>query len=85
MNDGSLDFREMAPGNAFKDMYLDENGDVIPGLSSIGGLAVGVPGTISAIFEIHSKFGSLPIEELFQPSIDLAENGYIVTRNNQDH
>ena len=65
-------------------MYQDENGDVIPGLSSLGGLAVGVPGSISAIFEIHSKFGSLPIEELFQPSIDLAENGYVVTKYLED-
>lgn len=76
---GSLDFREMAPGKAFKDMYLDENGDVIPDMSTLGGAAVGVPGSISAIFEIHSKFGTLPIEDLFQPAIDLAENGYLVT------
>ena len=63
---GTLDFREMAPGNAFKDMYLDKNGNVIPDMSTLGGAAVGVPGSISAIFEIHSKFGSLPIEELFK-------------------
>ena len=76
---GTLDFREMAPGNAFKDMYLDKNGNVIPDMSTLGGAAVGVPGSISAIFEIHSKFGSLPIEELFKPAIDLSENGYVVT------
>ena len=73
--DGTLDFRETAPSNSSKDMYLDDNDNVISGLSSLGGLAVGVPGTISAIFEIHNKFGSLPIEELFTPSIDLANNG----------
>ncbi len=77
---GSLDFREMAPGNAFKDMYLDENGDVIPDMSTIGGAAVGVPGSISAIYEIHAKFGSLPIEDLFKPAIDLAKNGFVVTK-----
>ena len=76
---GTLDFREMAPGNAFKDMYLDKDGNVIPDMSTLGGAAVGVPGSISAIFEIHSKFGSLPIEELFKPAIDLSENGYVVT------
>ena len=77
---GSLDFREMAPGNAFKDMYLDENGDVIPDMSILGGAAVGVPGSISAIYEIHAKFGSLPIEDLFKPAINLAKNGFVVTK-----
>ena len=77
---GSLDFREMAPGNAYKDMYLDENGDVIPDMSTLGGAAVGVPGSISAIYEIHAKFGSLPIEDLFKPAIDLANSGFVVTQ-----
>ena len=76
---GSLDFREMAPSKAFKDMYLDENGNVIPDMSTLGGAAVGVPGSISAIFDIHSKFGSLPIGDLFQPAIKLAQEGFIVT------
>ena len=78
---GSLDFREMAPGKAFKDMYLDKNGNVIPDMSTLGGAAVGVPGSISAIFEIHSKFGTLPIEDLFQTAIKLAQEGFIVTEN----
>ncbi len=82
--DGTLDFRETAPGDSSEKMYQDENGNVIPGLSSIGGLAVGVPGTVSAIFEIHQKFGSLPIEELFKPSIELADNGYLVTKYLED-
>ena len=82
--DGTLDFRETAPVDSSEKMYQDENGNVIPGLSSIGGLAVGVPGTVSAIFEIHKKFGSLPIEELFQPSIELAEKGYLVTKYLED-
>ena len=81
---GTLDFRETAPAGSTEKMYQNEDGDVIPGLSSIGGLAVGVPGTISAIFEIHKKFGTLTIEELFQPSIDLANNGYLVTKYLED-
>ena len=81
---GSLDFREKAPGKAFKDMYLDKNGDVIENMSTLGGAAVGVPGSISGIFEIHSKFGSLPIEDLFQPSIELAKNGFIVTKKQEE-
>ena len=82
--DGTLDFRETAPNGSFEKMYQDENGNVITGLSSTGGLAVGVPGTVSAIFEIHKKFGTLPIEELFQPSIDLANNGYLVSKYLED-
>ena len=81
---GSLDFREKAPGNAFKNMYLDENGGVIEGMSTLGGAAVGVPGSIAGIFEIHSKFGSLPIQDLFQPSIDLAKNGFVVTEKQEN-
>ena len=50
-------------------------------MSTLGGAAVGVPGSISAIFEIHSKFGTLPIEDLFQPAIKLAQEGFIVTEN----
>ena len=80
---GSLDFREKAPGKAFKDMYLDENGDVIENMSTLGGAAVGVPGSISGIFEIHSKFGSLPIKDLFQPSIELAKNGFVITKRQE--
>jgi gamma-glutamyltranspeptidase/glutathione hydrolase len=62
-------------------MYLDENGDVIDGKSTLGAMAVGVPGTIAGIFEIHEKFGSLPMSELIQPAIDLAKKGVKVTEN----
>ena len=83
-SEGSLDFREKAPNSSSADMYLDEDENVISGLSSLGGLAVGVPGTISAIFDIHEKFGLLPIEDLFKPSIELAENGFLVTKYLED-
>ena len=53
---------------------------VIPDMSTLGGAAVGVPGSISAIYKIHSKFGSLPIEDLFEPAINLAKNGFVVTQ-----
>ena len=46
---GSLDYREKAPLNAYEKMYLDENGDVIPEKSTLGGLAVGVPGTVAGL------------------------------------
>ena len=81
-NDGSvgaLDYREKAPIKSTKDMYLDENGDIIEGLSMIGALSVGVPGTIAGIFEVHEKFGSLPVKDIFEPVIKLAKDGVVVT------
>lgn len=78
---GSIDYREKAPKAATKDMYLDQNGDVIPDLSTLGAMAVGVPGTIAGVFEVHSKLGLLPIEEILAPVIELAERGTVVTEN----
>ncbi len=78
---GALDFRERAPINSSRDMYLDQNSNIIEGLSMIGGLSIGVPGTIAGIFEAHEKFGSLTIEEIISPVIDLAKKGVIVTEN----
>ena len=76
---GALDYREKAPAKAHRDMYLDKNGKVIADKSTLGALAVGVPGTIAGIFEVYEKFGSLPIGELIQPAIDLARNGLLIT------
>lgn len=76
---GSLDYREKAPMAATETMYLDKTGTVIPGKSTLGGLAVGVPGTVAGLEAVHQKFGSLPWEELVKPAIALARNGYLVT------
>ena len=76
---GALDYREKAPSKAHRDMYLDANGKVIPDKSTFGALAIGVPGTIDALFEVHKRFGSLPMAELIQPAIDLARKGVIIT------
>ncbi len=76
---GAIDYREKAPLSAHKDMYLDSLGNVIPGKSTLGATAVGVPGTIAGIFEVHEKFGSLPIAEIIEPVIDLVEHGVVVT------
>jgi gamma-glutamyltranspeptidase / glutathione hydrolase len=78
---GSLDYREKAPMAAHRDMYLDEEGNVIPELSTLGALAVGVPGTVAGIFAVHEKFGSLPIADIIGPVIKLAEKGVVVTEN----
>ncbi|WP_273274977.1 gamma-glutamyltransferase [Maribacter polysiphoniae] len=76
---GALDYREKAPLSAHKDMYLDSLGNVIPGKSTIGATAVGVPGTIAGIFKVHEAFGSLPIKDIIDPVIRLVEQGVVVT------
>ncbi|MBI3501674.1 MAG: gamma-glutamyltransferase [Bacteroidetes bacterium] len=83
MNSGeinSLDFREKAPLNASRDMYLDKNGNVIPNLSTEGLLSVGVPGSVDGMFRAHEKYGKLPWKDLVQPAIDLAEKGFSITK-----
>ena len=76
---GSLDFREKAPLAATKNMYLDADGTVNSDASKIGALAVGIPGTVAGLFEVHQKLGSLPFEKLIEPAIQLALNGVVVT------
>ena len=76
---GSLDYREKAPLKSYNNMYLDDDEEIIDGLSVIGALSVGVPGTIAGIFEVHDRLGSLPIQEIIKPVIDLANKGVIVT------
>ncbi|MDT8414690.1 MAG: gamma-glutamyltransferase [Flavobacteriaceae bacterium] len=78
---GSLDYREKAPLAAHRDMYLDENGEVIPEKSSVGIFSVGVPGTVAGIAAAHKKFGKLPWAEVVQPAIEVARNGYPITEN----
>ena len=79
MNDevAFLDYREKAPMAARRDMYLDENGDVIENSTLIGGQAVGVPGTVAGFWKAHQRFGKLPWEELVNPAIKLAEEGFL--------
>jgi len=75
----ALDFREKAPMAGDRDMYLDENGDVIRGLSTRGHLAAGVPGSVAGMLEAHKMHGLLEFSELIQPAIDLAANGWELT------
>ena len=76
---GALDYREKAPLAAYKDMYLDEEGNVIKNRSTVGSMAVGVPGTIAGIFEAQRKYGNLDVKTVLQPVIELAQNGFVVT------
>jgi gamma-glutamyltranspeptidase/glutathione hydrolase len=81
---GTLDFRERAPMAATKDMFLDAEGNVLPGKSTDSPLSVGVPGTVAGIFEVHRKFGSMPIADIMKPVIALAEKGVIVTKKQEE-
>ena len=81
LNDGrtvSIDYRETAPGKAYKDMYLDSAGNPIKQLSLEGPLASGVPGTVSGLFA-SMKYAKLPMKKLIAPAITLAEKGFAIT------
>ncbi|KHT60748.1 gamma-glutamyltranspeptidase [Alteromonas macleodii] len=87
-NTDFLDYREMAPENAHRDMYLDEEGDVKPYESLFGAKASGIPGTVAGMWAAHKKYGTLDWERLLAPAVDLAEQGFVVHEklaNNIDH
>ncbi|WP_243056129.1 gamma-glutamyltransferase [Pseudomonas sp. BP01] len=73
-----LDYREVAPKAATRNMYLDDKGKVIENLSLVGVRAAGVPGTVMGLWEAHQKFGKLPWSELLTPAIGYAKNGFKV-------
>ncbi|UCF20349.1 MAG: gamma-glutamyltransferase [Gemmatimonadota bacterium] len=76
----SLDFREMAPLQAVPERFRDAEG-IPTDATRVGHLAVGVPGTVAGLAELHASYGSLPWEDLVAPAIDLAENGFTVTES----
>jgi gamma-glutamyltranspeptidase/glutathione hydrolase len=73
----ALDFREVAPAAAHPKLYQDSQGEVIPGASTIGGLAVGVPGEPRGLAMLAREAGTLGFEDLAAPAIQLAEEGFI--------
>ena len=75
----ALDYRERAPAAATRDMYLDEEENVVPGLSTRGHLAVGVPGTVAGIRAMYERYGSKPWDELMDYAINFAAEGYRVS------
>ena len=75
----TIDFRETAPAKASRDMYIDKNGKANTTLSQYGRLAAGVPGSIAG-FYATLKHAKLPMEKLIQPAIDLAEQGFAITK-----
>lgn len=75
----TIDFREKAPILASSNMFLDDRGILIKGSNHNGLKSVGVPGTVAGLYLAHKKYGVLPWKELVQPSIDLAENGVVLS------
>src|SRR5689334_21141541 len=73
-----LDFREKAPRAATRTMYLDKDGNVIKGLTTVGWLAVGVPGTVSGLEYAREKYGTMTRASLIEPSIELADDGFVL-------
>ena len=74
----TLDYREMAPAMAERNMYLDENGNIIKGKSRSTHFASGVPGSVDGLLKAWKDHGSgnISIERLLRPSINLAKNGF---------
>lgn len=78
-SDGSssaLDFREKAPLDAFREMYLDNEGEAIREKSLLGHFASGVPGSVDGMVKAHEAYGQLPWKVLLQPAVELAREGY---------
>ena len=75
----ALDYREMAPSKAYKDMYLDKDGNAVEELSRFHGLAVGVPGTVAGLITALENYGSMDLKTVMAPAIEMAEKGIIVT------
>ena len=74
-----LDYREKAPAAASRDMYLDEQKNVVPGLSTVGYKASGVPGTVAGLVYAQSHFGKLTLQQDMSPAIRLAADGYVLS------
>ena len=74
----ALDYRETAPAKATPTMYLDAQGNPVPGRSTRGALASGVPGSVAGLVEAHQRFGKLPLARVIAPAIALARDGWVV-------
>lgn len=77
-SDVALDFREVAPARASRDMYV-VGGELAPKLATDGALAVAVPGAVKGYLELHAKYGRLPRARVLAPAIRAARQGFIIT------
>ncbi len=79
-----LDFREKAPLAATPNMFLDASGNVVPGLSTRGYLAVAVPGSVAGLEVARTRYGSMQRAALIAPAIRLADKGFVLTQGDVD-
>ncbi|HEV2115143.1 MAG TPA: gamma-glutamyltransferase [Terriglobales bacterium] len=82
MGDGAahfIDYREKAPAGATRDMYLDAQGNIIPGASTIGYKAIGVPGSVAGMVYAEKKYGKLTLAQVMAPAIRLARDGFALS------
>ena len=75
----ALDFREMAPAKAHKDMYLDKDKNVIDGMSITGYKSAGVPGTVKGLSAMLNEYGTMSLSDLMAPAIKTAREGFTLT------
>ena len=76
----ALDYREKAPILSTENMYLNEEGNVIDGLSLKSYLSSGIPGTVAGLIFLHKNEASMPLMNLINPAIKLAENGFRLSK-----
>jgi len=72
-----LDYREVAPAAATRDMYV-RGGEAVPGLSTRGALAVAVPGTVKGLAAALDRYGSMTLDQVISPALRLAREGFTV-------
>lgn len=77
-NNTSIDYREKAPLLAGRNMFLDVNGNIIEGLSTIGSLAAGVPGSVAGMLYALEKYGTMDRSSILKYAIDIADTGFVV-------
>ena len=80
----TIDFRETAPAAAFRDMFLDDSFNVIPGKSWNTSLAAGVPGSVAGFGLAYEKYGSANWRDLVKPAVELASNGFPLDYQNMN-
>ena len=80
----TIDFRETAPAAAFRDMFLDDSLNVIPGKSWNTSLAAGVPGSVAGFGLAYEKYGSTNWKDLVKPATELASNGFPLDYQNMN-
>ena len=74
----AIDYREKAPSAATRDLFLDENGDYDRKKAQFSLLSAGVPGSVAGFHHALTRYGTLPWEEVLQPAIKLAEDGFVI-------